>query len=96
LVNTLGPIELWALSTSTEDVDLRTRLYHSLGAPQARQTLAQVFPSGSARQEIRRRVVQRTEKGEIETGATSIVIAELAEELINFARNHQNQGNNDG
>ncbi len=89
LVNTLGPIELWALSTSTEDVDLRSRLYQALGAPLARQTLAQLFPSGSARQEIRRRVVQRTEQGEVETGATSLVIAELAEELVALARSRQ-------
>jgi intracellular multiplication protein IcmB len=56
LVNTLGPIELWALSTSVEDVTLRNNLYTALGAPAARQTLAKYFPSGSARQEVRRRV----------------------------------------
>ena len=32
LINTLGPIELWALSTSAEDVTLRTRLYEKVGA----------------------------------------------------------------
>ncbi len=82
LINTLGPIELWALSTSAEDVELRKRLYVALGANRARHTLAQFFPGGSARQEIRRRVVMRTEKGEIESGATSVVIEELGRELI--------------
>jgi len=86
LVNTLGPIELWALSTSAEDVDLRSRLYTALGAVRARQVLAQFFSSGSARQEIRRRVVLRTEKGEIESGATVAVIDEIARELLAFAR----------
>jgi intracellular multiplication protein IcmB len=86
LINTLGPIEVWALSTSVEDVTLRNLLYTSLGAPIARQTLAQYFPGGSARTEIRRRVVMRTERGEIEAGATSIVIQEMAQELIQYAR----------
>ena len=48
--------------------------------------LAQAFPSGSARQEIRRRVVLRTEKGEIESGAAGVVIEEIAQELITRAR----------
>jgi intracellular multiplication protein IcmB len=86
LVNTLGPIELWALSTSAEDVELRNRLYNAVGAIRGRQTLAQFFPGGSARQEIRRRVVLRTEKGEIESGATVVVIDEIARELIAQAR----------
>ncbi|MGB9151922.1 MAG: type IV secretion protein IcmB, partial [Alphaproteobacteria bacterium] len=82
LINTLGPMELWALSTSVEDVMLRNHLYTALGAPSARQTLAKFFPGGSARQEVRRRVVMLTEKGEIEAGATSVVIQDLAKELI--------------
>jgi intracellular multiplication protein IcmB len=87
LVNTLGPVELWALSTSVEDVTLRNMLYTALGAPTARQTLSKYFPGGSARQEVRRRVIMRTEKGEIESGATAIVIHELAQELIHNAHN---------
>ena len=87
LVNTLGPIELWALSTSVEDVTLRNQLYTALGAPAARGVLAKFFPGGSARQEIRRRVVLRTEKGEVESGAVSVVIQELAQELIQHAHN---------
>ena len=85
LVNTLGPIELWALSTSSEDVQLRDRLYTALGAGQARQVLAKFFPGGSARQEIRRRIVLRTEKGEIESGAIGDVIEEMVQELVLFA-----------
>ena len=91
LVNTLGPVELWALSTSAEDVEVRTRLYVALGAPLARQTLAQFFPSGSARREIRRRVVLRMERGEIESGATNVVIDELVNELVTHVRNQQAQ-----
>ncbi len=91
LINTLGPVELWALSTSAEDVQVRSRLYTTLGAPLARQILSQFFPGGSARQEIRRRVVLRTERGEIESGATSVVINELVEELVTYAHNNKIQ-----
>jgi len=89
LINTLGPIELWALSTSREDVDLRNQLYVALGAPVARNILAKFYPSGSARKEIRRRVVQRTEDGDMEKAGTSMVINEMAEELIKIAREIQ-------
>jgi len=86
IINTLGPIELWALSTSAEDVMLRTYLYDNLGASNGRETLAKFFPGGSARQEIRRRIVIRAERGELETSSTGYVIEELAKELIAHAR----------
>lgn len=86
LINTLGPIELWALSTSAEDVDLRTQLYEALGANRARLMLSRFFPGGSARQEIRRRVVQRVERGGQDIASTSLVIKELADEIIRTYR----------
>lgn len=92
LINTLGPIELWALSTSAEDVEVRNRLYDTLGANTARQLLAKFFPGGTARKEIRRRVVMRTEKGEVESGATSVVIEELVNELISYHHSQIAQG----
>lgn len=55
LLNTLGPIELWALSTRPEDVALRKRVYHALGSVEARRRLSHVFPKGSAADEIERR-----------------------------------------
>lgn len=86
LINTLGPIELWALSTSMEDVSLRNRLYNRIGAGQARQILGLIFPGGSARTEIKRRVMMRSEKeGEAKGAMTSAVIDELVEELVKKA-----------
>ncbi len=82
LINTLGPIELWALSTSTEDVAIRTRLYKKLGAGRARQLLAAAFPGGSARSELKRRILMRSENGEGKGAATSVVIEEIVDELI--------------
>ncbi len=82
LLNTLGPIELWALSTSSEDVSIRTRLYQKLGASRARQMLAANFPGGSARGEIKRRVMMLAEKGEVRSAAVSQVVNEIVNELV--------------
>jgi intracellular multiplication protein IcmB len=84
LINTLGPIELWAFSTSAEDVVIRTKLYEKVGAGKARRLLATAFPGGSARHEIRRRVVMRTETGELTTNAQQAVMHELVDELIGY------------
>ncbi len=83
LLNTMGPIELWALSTSQEDVALRNRLYTRMGAATARQVLAIAFPGGSARNEIKRRVLAKSEKdGDTRNAMTGAVIEELVEELV--------------
>ncbi len=84
LVNTLGPVELWALSTSAEDVIVRNRLYERIGAIRARRLLATVFPGGTARFEIRRRVIIRTEKGELSANAQQAVMQELVDELAGY------------
>lgn len=86
LYNTLGPIELWALSTSSEDVSIRTRLYETLGAHRARQMLAANFPGGSARGEIKRRIIALSEKGEARSAALSVVIDAIVQELIDASK----------
>ncbi len=62
LYNTLGPIALWAFSTTAEDVALRSRLYEILGPKQTRLELSKRFPGGSAKEEIERRVRMRSIK----------------------------------
>lgn len=91
LINTLGPIELWALSTSSEDVSIRTRLYNRLGAGRARQMLAANFPGGSARSEIKKRVIMLSDKGETRSAATSKVIEEIVEELVAASQTRLNK-----
>ena len=86
IYNTLGPIELWALSTSSEDVAIRGRLYEKLGAAQARQMLATVYPGGSARSEIRRRVLARSEGGDSRAAMISGIINEIVDELVEEAK----------
>lgn len=85
LINTLGPIELWAFSTSAEDVIVRNKLYAKLGAGRARQMLAQTFPGGSARAEIKRRVMARANAGETRGAASSAVIEEIVTELVDLS-----------
>jgi hypothetical protein len=46
--------------------------------------LATVFPGGTARFEIRRRVVIRTENGEITSNAQAAVMQELVDELAGY------------
>ena len=91
IYNTLGPIELWALSTSSEDVAIRNRLYNVLGAGRARQMLAASFPGGSARNEIRRRVLANSEKGEARAAMISAIIEEIVEEMIEESKKLQKE-----
>jgi len=83
LFNTLGPMELWAFSTTWEDVALRKRLYAKLGPSEARQRLAKRFPTGTAKNEIQRRIVEMVERGAAHgDDAQEGVIQELANELM--------------
>lgn len=86
LYNTLGPIELWALSTSAEDVAIRNRVYLKLGASRGRQMLAASFPGGSARNEIRRRVLSKSEGGESRSAMISEVINEIVQEIVDASK----------
>lgn len=61
LTATFGPIELWALTTTSDDVSIRDRLYHIIGPSEARRLLGNVFPSGSASGYIEKRVIRQRE-----------------------------------
>ena len=52
MLNTPGPVELWALTTSPADVALRERVSRRLRPAQARAALARRFPAGTARAEL--------------------------------------------
>lgn len=76
LTNTVGPIELWAFSTTLEDVALRTRLYNRIGTYAARRVLAEHFPLGTALETIEQ---LRAAAG---GGDDSTVIEQLANKLV--------------
>lgn len=48
LTNTPGPVELWAFSTTPDDMSLRRRLFKAIGPAAARKLLAARFKTGSA------------------------------------------------
>lgn len=88
LTSTIGPIELWAFSTTSEDANLRNRLYQHLGPKIARQVLARLFPNGSAKAAIEKRLERvKQATGQLEAQADQSVIAELVNEIVeNYRR----------
>ena len=81
LINSLGPVELWALSTTPADTSLRNRLYDRVGFGEGLRRLAKVFPNGSAMEEIERRTKARLRKGDAADHVEAGVVDELAGEL---------------
>ncbi|HVE45060.1 MAG TPA: type IV secretion protein IcmB [Gammaproteobacteria bacterium] len=89
LTNTLGPIELWAFSTTAEDARLRNKLYVRLGPKEARRVLANLFPSGSVKSLIETRLATLKEQaGMIEEGSGLSMADQLLEEILEaYAKN---------
>lgn len=83
LTLTLGPIELWAFSTTLEDAQIRNRLYRRLGPAEARRILASLFPSGSAVKALEERLLAMKEKaGVITEEAKSSLLDDLVEQIL--------------
>lgn len=83
LYNTLGGVELWAFSTTAEDVAVRDRLYQIIGPKKARLELSKRYPGGSAKDEIDRRKRVSLERGHFkdEEEAMRGVIEQMVREL---------------
>jgi len=83
LTNTLGPIELWAFSTTAEDARLRNALYQRLGPKEARRVLANLFPSGSVKSLIESRLsTLKEQEGVIQEGSELSIADQLIEEIL--------------
>jgi intracellular multiplication protein IcmB len=83
LTLTLGPIELWAFSTTAEDASVRNQLYRQIGPAEARRFLAALFPNGSVTKEISERLnVLKEEVGLIEDEGRISVIDQFVNELL--------------
>lgn len=83
LTNTLGPIELWAFSTTAEDARLRNKLYQKIGPSEARRLLANLFPSGSVKNLIESRLASlKEQQGVIEENLGLSVADQLVEEIL--------------
>jgi len=83
LTLTLGPIELWAFSTTAEDASVRNELYRHLGPAEARRLLASLFPSGSVSKVLEDRLTSmREDEGLITEEKRSGIIDELVNEIL--------------
>ena len=83
LYNTLGPQQMWAFSTTAEDVQIRNRLYDLLDPTDARRRLAARYSGGSAKKDIERRLVLRMERGENDRdAATEGIVDEIVSEIL--------------
>lgn len=83
LTSTLGPIELWALNTTAEDVQLREQLARKLGPRETRRVLASVFSNGTATKTIEERLHDMKEEGGlIDDEARQGVIGGLVNEIV--------------
>ncbi|HHT0593024.1 TPA: type IV secretion protein IcmB [Legionella anisa] len=83
LTLTLGPVELWAFSTTAEDATVRNHLYRHLGPAEARRLLAALFPNGSVAKELEARLNNMKEKvGLIEDEMKESIVEQLINEIL--------------
>ncbi len=83
LTNTLGPVELWAFSTTAEDARIRNTLYEKIGPTEARRVLANIFPSGSIKSLVESRLAAlKQQKGLIEEVSDLGIVDQLVEEIV--------------
>jgi intracellular multiplication protein IcmB len=84
LTSTLGPIELWAFSTTAEDANIRNKLYKRLNPAEARRLLATLFPGGTITKVIEKRLnmLKEQEVGIITEDAALSLVDQLLEEIL--------------
>lgn len=83
LTLTLGPAELWAFSTTSEDVILRNALYEAMGAKEARQLLSRIFPEGSCAKFVQSRLNKETQSsGMISDEVKKSAVTKLIEDVL--------------
>lgn len=83
LTLTLGPVELWAFSTTAEDATVRNHLYRHWGPGEARRVLAALFPNGTVIKELEARLANFKEKaGLIEEEEKNGVVNQLINDIL--------------
>jgi intracellular multiplication protein IcmB len=81
--SSIGPMRLWALSTTSEDRKLRSLLYSAMPGNEARALLAQHFPSGSCKKLVEKlQAEMNTDADFIDEEITSSVIERIAENIL--------------
>lgn len=93
LTATIGPIELWAFSTTAEDVKLRNILYRRLAPSLARKLLAKLFPQGTATKLLEERLQRVKESASFIGDVDSMsLVDELAEDILQAYSNNPEVG----
>jgi intracellular multiplication protein IcmB len=89
LTLTLGPIELWAFSTTSSDASLRNQLYAKIGPREARRILATIFPSGTCSKYLEDKLAEvREDSGVIDESVNlSMVDALLHKIILEYKKN---------
>ena len=83
LTATLGPVELWALNTTSEDVNVRNRLYRRVGPREARKLLAAQYPSGTITKTLEDRLAEIKEGGGlIDEDLRRSIVENLIEDIL--------------
>ncbi len=83
LTLTLGPIELWAFSTTAEDAAVRNQLYRHIGPSEARRFLALLFPNGSILKELNERLnALKSDVGMIEEENRTSALGQLVQDIL--------------
>ncbi len=91
LTLTLGPAELWALSTTAEDANVRNQLYRRIGPDHARRLLARLFPSGSITKVLEKRLMLLQEdQGMLTDDMATGAIDQLVEDILKAYSNDPN------
>lgn len=83
---TLGPVELWAYSTTPEDTRLRAAVGKLMGGAEALLALAMVFPGGSARALVEERELAA---GDDKFGRHEPVVDIIGREVADMYRRHR-------
>jgi intracellular multiplication protein IcmB len=88
LTNTIGPVELWAFSTTAEDAYVRNELYERIGPRVARQVLAVMFPGGTIASVVERRLSELKDAGMLKDDSSKGILQTLIDEILeNFRTN---------
>jgi intracellular multiplication protein IcmB len=88
LTNTIGPVELWAFSTTAEDAFVRNELYERIGPRVARQVLASMYPSGSIASVVERRLSDLKDSGMLKEDSSKSILQTVIEEIIENYRSN--------
>ena len=82
-------MELWAFSTTADDVRIRNSLYNLIGANNTRKVLAKMYPGGTATKDIEKRLANFKEINNIELEqASKEQTNSIVNQIINEAMDH--------